>query len=711
MSDNNPINPNISGIKLWEHGYFGGYEPLQPLIDDVTPPTDLQAFNDWFRNTVNTRLRKVHQRAVGIETAMNEIAVGTPGWAKAQLAKYANSFYKKDYIYPNPASYIYKPEFDASGVPYDFHAKFHEPAVIFPIHGVVPVNYDDFFAVVYKNGKPLGYDRFDLHRQQTGYTVFVPLSEVGSLDVITIELKKFWNALGFTEITVTDPINPVSFNITSTNLGRAYAADDGSEHSGDYIIFIKHVGDIDYDLLPRASYDVIFADHTKNNLIGTTVVPFPVGTKLIVANNSAGWEINYTVAVDTWVDEFPLICRNNPERIILSPDIDAKVKQDRYPLPVEFAEELAVFICDDSGENFKLVPNEDFIIEKNLGPDYNCQSLKLVRRVFEGTKVRIVKVEPSSWFKTFDFKPNIPRDGIIVTPQDNIMPINVDTMDVTVNNCNVGPTQLENINDRCFRIKGIGSDKDLFYRLTAVRNEVVTAILENYASFKPELERYLSLTNDYGNTSSTSFLTQYKDAHGITSLDIPDANLNDFSDYHDVGGGGLHPFNTGELGVDYIMFKTPDPSYIPEVILRGFSDNELYRFRVEVNGSMWSPNLVAGRDYSFALDNIGLNRVRILEYDTVSGTWPQNADAEVIEYMYDPSFMYPDGSSYMGIWVSEHATSIAMTEFVEANPGENFILDSNNAVQFDEQTVIGRTEYDLFPNNVPVKSSDFVESN
>jgi len=705
----NEINPNLTGIKLWEHGYFGGYNPLRPLIDDITPPTDLENFNQWVRDAINTRLRAVHQRTVAIENSMNQIGIGTSGWAREQLAKYASTFYKKDYTYPLPDGYIYHSEFDATGIPYDFIGKFGEPVVIYPIQGVVPVNFEDFYAIVYKNGRPVAFDKFDLHRQQTGYTVFIPRSYIEENDTITIELKKSWNNIKYKTITITDATTPLVFNYLASDLGKSYAADEG-ENLGDYLVYIKNVGDTDYDLLSRDKYTVIFTDHTRSYIQGTLVDNYPVGTKVILTNNSAGWEVNYTVKEDTWVGEFPLICKHNPERIILPPDVDNEVKIDRYPLPFENSYELAVFVCNDRGENFKLVPEEDFTIERFPGNDYKCPYLKLIDKVPEFSKVRIVKLEPSSWYKIQEFVPSMPRDGIIIVSAGNIMPVNINTLDITVNNRNVGPEQLESINDRCFRIKNIDSNKGLYYRLTGVRNEIVTAILNNYNTFKPESERYFELINDYNNVDGGVFLSQYRLAHNITATDIPDASITDFSDYHDSGSGGVSPSNTGAPGVDYLLFKSPNPNNLPEVIIRGFSENELYRFKIEVNGSEWSQSLVAGRDYSFSLNQTpGMNRIRILEYDTVSYTWPQDSDAEIVEYLYDPNFdSSPDGSTSMNIWINGHLTSLAMENYLATHPNDNFILDSNNFVQFDEQEIIGRPEYEYFFNNIPIDSNESV---
>lgn len=467
------LNKELYG-DMFDGSAFGGYDPLQPMIDDLTTPQNLEAFNDYMRVQMNPRFRKAHQRISTVEKAMVELSRNTPGFTRSYLRRFVSTLFRKEYRYDFKDNYVYRAEYDSSGTPYDWENKFGEKVVILPCAVSIPLKDEEISVMVYRDGRPLSPDYYDFHRQQSSFTVFVPYSHFDEGRIYTVEVRRYWNTPVYMEVRAneTNVKNGVlTFVVDETSLGINYSSDLNMQN--DYKVFLTANDSAKAQILPESDYSIRRTDSENVSKLVVSVRAAVLGMTYTLVNNSAGWSKTYQVADETST-------------------VDLSYLGKSFPI-YSAASELIVDVFepeDKTGMSFRLVPNVDYTLEENVSNVSLYRALKLVRNIPAGSKVRVTKSEPNSWLVIEGYLALIDTHGIIEVPVSDL-PLDIIYMDVYVNNKVVEKSKMVNILDTCFRIKEYDSSHYLYYRAAFPRTAAICKLIAEYQLFKPDLERFI----------------------------------------------------------------------------------------------------------------------------------------------------------------------------------------------------------------------------
>jgi len=476
---------------LYESSAFGQFIPLQELVDDLSSV-----------DTFNTRFKNMFQRENILDRRINELGRRVPGFYKSYIEKYSNPVIHKEFQYKNVSGFIYNETFDSTGIPYDWNSKFGERVVLYPIRGSVFPESDSYRVDVYKNGAPLSSDHFDVYKQQTGVSIFIPRSKVADDDNIIIEIHRFWNEVTrFITECNEDLVDGFTFTAPISEFGNIYSVTDGTS-LGDFILFEKKPTDGKYRLVDPLSVTIRNEIEAGINLIVNVSGTIAKDTKYCLMNNSAGWGIEYDVPSDSWLKYIPLVSSSSTDRII-TPYTDAVIAES-LPLPVISANELMVVVFTPDGNGFRLTPEIDFIINNNVTQYNIARELELLIRIPPESKIKVYKTEPDSWFGFSKTITELNRDGIVIVEESDI-PIDKTYIDLVINNKFISKRLIENISEKSFRIIGedindlessvsIESNENAFIRIRSVKNEVLTEIMNQYEDYRTDFERFLEQT-------------------------------------------------------------------------------------------------------------------------------------------------------------------------------------------------------------------------
>jgi hypothetical protein len=638
---------------LYEVGMYDGYEPVNPLTDNLATPQNLEKFNDWAKNVVDTRLRKVHRRMGLVEFCVNEIGKGNPGYFKSYLSQFTNPIYRRDYTYENLDAFVCRDEFDANGLPYNWQT-WGEEMVMFPIHDLRQLKYSSFSVFVYINGRPLGFDRYDAHDQQRGLTVFIPKSELTSTSVVSIEIRKFWAERKQVKLDITvDNIREFSFDVN--RLAPVFNVDSGDPKKGDIIIYKKNLGDARYKLLPREMYKVRFNNDSYEFLRVTLTTALPKGTTLLVVNNAASWEIKKKSPHDTFTEYVPLV------------DANGQI------YPVETTKELLVLISHrDEEKRFKLIPEVDYTIEENLTVDRYDRELRLKKPVPGDSTIHIMKIEPNTWFLYDKYFENAPGDGII-TLEDLNLPVGSNHIDITINNKHVPQKETSDVLDKTFRIHTQSTNRNIYVRVGIFRNFLIERILAEYAFYRGECNVFAELNgNDF---------TKYKEVKNITNNELPNVIpfWENYKKYYSTeGSGGETPvilFDYLNHGLGIFSFNISTRKNV-EVTSNIHDPNTEFRYRVKVNGSGWSLRIHGNENYEIELEP-GINKIEIWPLDTKTGFWVSERDISIVNIFYDPAAnlkeLYPAEEAIWTYVIDNFSPSVMAAK----PPGTVMKIDAN----------------------------------
>ena len=460
---------------MYDGAAYGRYDPLQPLVDDLATPENLEAFNDWMRVQMNPRFRQVHQRIAYVEKALNELGRNVPGFARAYLRKFTSRYFYKEFKYNLKENYIYNENYDSSGTPYNWEEKWNEPVIILSTDIALPEDESTFAVFVFVDGRPVDPKYYEFHRQQTSFSVFIPYSKFIENSVYTVEVRKFWNPIRKISVTAT-PENikneVLQFSATERDLGINYSPT--LDEQVDYLIFEQLGANSEPKLLAPNQYSVRYASAKKQNLLVCAVRSPKLGAVYHLVNNSACWERSYvTTEANT---------------------TDIKLEHEAGEiLPCSHASEMIVDVFepeDETGMSFRLIPSLDFVLQENSDDDEKLRSIKLVRPVPAGTKIRIVKLEPKSWISIEAYIAAVDTHGIIEV-SNSILPLDVTYLDVTMNNKFIEKSRMDNILDTSFRVETFDSSHYMYYRVAFPRTIAITKLAEEYDLFKPDMERFL----------------------------------------------------------------------------------------------------------------------------------------------------------------------------------------------------------------------------
>lgn len=459
---------------MYDGSAYGGYDPLQPMIDDLTTPQNLEGFNDYMRMQMNPRFRKAHQRIATLEKSMVELGRNKPGFARSYLRRFTSTLFRKEYMYSFKDNYIYTAEYDSSGSPYDWESRFGERVVILPCSISIPLSDDEIAVMVYRDGRPLSPDYYDFHRQQSSFSVFIPYSHFDEGCIYTVEIRRYWNQPTYMEVRATEnnvKNGVLNFVVDETAVGINYSADLNMQN--DYKVFLIANDAAKAQILPESEYSIRRADSENISKLIISVRAAVLGMTYVLVNNSAGWCKTYQVADETNSVALDYVDKHFP--IFAS------------------ASELIVDVFepeDKTGMSFRLVPNVDYTLEENVSNVSLNRVLSLARKVPAGTKVRVTKSEPSSWLVIEGYLALMDTNGIVEVPVTDL-PLDVIYMDVYINNKVVEKSRMVNILDTCFRIKEYDSSHYLYYRAAFPRTAAICKLISEYQLFKPDLERFI----------------------------------------------------------------------------------------------------------------------------------------------------------------------------------------------------------------------------
>jgi hypothetical protein len=366
-----------------------------------------------------------------------------------------------------------------------------------------PLAEDRFLTVVYRNGRYLPSSCYEVHRQQTGVSLFIDRAEVADGDVVAIEFRRFWNDLAWVTETCGEDADELVFSFPSGDLGTVYNYDD-VDSTGDYLVFTRATGDRHFSLVPRSECGVRRSATSEGEMVATVSRPVSAGTEVAVVNNSAAWAAE--VVTETWEDTFELVTHpgagpNHIDTFHLS------AKSERYPLPVERESELCVWVKEPGPDSssFKLVPGHDFsIAEPAPGSEYG-RRLVLGRKAAPGSTVMIAKVEPDSWFRVDHFEEETGTLDGVFELQGQDVPLDVSYLDVTLNNkhhlknasLSSGSYRggLENIADGAFRVVESDTNNLFLVRARVLKNAAIKEIVSKWSEggYKSELESFIHM--------------------------------------------------------------------------------------------------------------------------------------------------------------------------------------------------------------------------